>query len=146
MSPLTNRKVDKSSECILKWSVAILSHQLPGCVTGSQPAIYLAQANLKPVLFKDFMGNGFAAGSQRTATVNGTSSFPSFEIHNSTSLPHLLSSSRKTSMVSSPESSAPNRWINSANNPSVLEDEEPETADMVIVATSASAKKVGIER
>ncbi|THV03409.1 hypothetical protein K435DRAFT_285220 [Dendrothele bispora CBS 962.96] len=71
-----------------------------------------------------------------------------------------------------PVSSAPNWWTNSVNNPSILvlvsspklflksiyphrpfrywreaqEDEEPETADTVIVATGASMKEVGIER
>ncbi|THV01528.1 hypothetical protein K435DRAFT_396396 [Dendrothele bispora CBS 962.96] len=39
-------------------------------IIGSQPAIYLVQANLDSFLFEGFMGNGFAAGGQRTATVN----------------------------------------------------------------------------
>ncbi|THV01549.1 hypothetical protein K435DRAFT_836785 [Dendrothele bispora CBS 962.96] len=71
------------------------------------------------------MGNGFSADGQRTATVNGTSSSPSFEIHNSTS---LLS------------------FFHPVENFLGQEDEELETADTVIVTTGASAKKVGIER
>ncbi|THU95277.1 hypothetical protein K435DRAFT_859739 [Dendrothele bispora CBS 962.96] len=55
MSPLTNGKVDKSSEMHFK------------VITGSQPAIYLTQAHLN---LEGFMGNGFAAGGQRTTTVN----------------------------------------------------------------------------
>ncbi|THV01556.1 hypothetical protein K435DRAFT_853704 [Dendrothele bispora CBS 962.96] len=55
-------------------------------IIGSQPTIYPTQANLDSVLFEFLTTDGFAAGDQRTATVNGTSSFPSFEIHSSTSL------------------------------------------------------------
>ncbi|THV01545.1 hypothetical protein K435DRAFT_836782 [Dendrothele bispora CBS 962.96] len=59
MSPLTSRKVDESSK--MHSRVVII---------GSQPAIYLAQVNLNSVLYEGFMGNGFAAGGRRTATVN----------------------------------------------------------------------------
>ncbi|THV03393.1 hypothetical protein K435DRAFT_284999 [Dendrothele bispora CBS 962.96] len=60
MSPLANGKVDESSKMHSK--VVII---------GPQPAIYLA-ADLDSVLFKNFMGSGFAVGGQRTATVNGS--------------------------------------------------------------------------
>ncbi|THU81024.1 hypothetical protein K435DRAFT_873796 [Dendrothele bispora CBS 962.96] len=65
MSPLTNGIVDESSDMHSKvdscYSIVVI---------GSQPAIYLAQGNLDLVLFEGFMGNSFAAGGQRTATVN----------------------------------------------------------------------------
>ena len=49
----------------------------PQVIIGSGPAghtaaIYLARANLKPVLFEGFMANGFAAGGQLTTTTDGT--------------------------------------------------------------------------
>ena len=47
---------------------------------GHTAAIYLARANLNPVLFEGFMANGFAAGGQLTTTTDGTSRFaPSFD-------------------------------------------------------------------
>ncbi|THV01519.1 hypothetical protein K435DRAFT_926767 [Dendrothele bispora CBS 962.96] len=60
MSHLTHEKIDESSH--MHSEVVIV---------GSHPAIYLAQANLKWVLFEGFMAHGFTAGGQRTATVNG---------------------------------------------------------------------------
>jgi len=39
---------------------------------GHTAAIYLARANLNPVLFEGFMANGFAAGGQLTTTTDGT--------------------------------------------------------------------------
>lgn len=39
---------------------------------GHTAAIYLARANLKPVLFEGFLANGFAAGGQLTTTTEGT--------------------------------------------------------------------------
>lgn len=38
---------------------------------GHTAAIYLARANLSPVLFEGFMANGFAAGGQLTTTTDG---------------------------------------------------------------------------
>lgn len=35
---------------------------------GHTAAVYLARANLNPVLFEGFMANGFAAGGQLTTT------------------------------------------------------------------------------
>lgn len=37
---------------------------------GHTAAIYLARANLNPVLFEGFMANGFAAGGQLTTTTD----------------------------------------------------------------------------
>lgn len=41
---------------------------------GHTAAIYLARANLHPVMFEGFMANGFAAGGQLTTTTDGVSS------------------------------------------------------------------------
>ena len=38
---------------------------------GHTAAIYLARANLNPVLFEGFLANGFAAGGQLTTTTEG---------------------------------------------------------------------------
>ena len=38
---------------------------------GHTAAIYLARANLEPVMFEGFMANGFAAGGQLTTTTDG---------------------------------------------------------------------------
>lgn len=38
---------------------------------GHTAAIYLARANLNPVLFEGWLANGFAAGGQLTTTTEG---------------------------------------------------------------------------
>ncbi|THU89494.1 hypothetical protein K435DRAFT_802700 [Dendrothele bispora CBS 962.96] len=116
------------------------------------------------------MANGFAADGQRTATVNGTSSFPSFEIHNSTSLlsfphpienfhgfptrilgPKLMDKFREQFLRFG------TRIITETISKIVLShrpfqywregqgDEEPEMADTVTVATGTSAKGLGLK-
>ena len=42
---------------------------------GHTAAIYLARANLNPVMFEGFLANGFAAGGQLTTTTDGSSTF-----------------------------------------------------------------------
>lgn len=90
MAPVTNGKVEKS----LKMHSKVVSNvDLDGkghhiifisgscqVIIGSGPAghtaaIYLARANLNPVLFEGFMANGFAAGGQLTTTTDGVASF-----------------------------------------------------------------------
>ncbi|THV01561.1 hypothetical protein K435DRAFT_963487 [Dendrothele bispora CBS 962.96] len=106
-------------------------------IVGSRPAghtaaIHLAQANLDSVLFEDFMGNlnGFAADSQthryRQCSANNPLRFGTRIITETISKIDL--------------SYRPFRYWREGQ-----EDEEPKTADTVIVATSASVKEVGIE-
>ncbi|THV01523.1 hypothetical protein K435DRAFT_853664 [Dendrothele bispora CBS 962.96] len=97
MSHLTHGKVDESSKIHSKVASCYSIIPTSRVIIGPQPAIYLAHVNLNSVLFEGFMANGFDAGGQRTATVNGQ------------------------------------------------EDEEPETADTVIVDTGASAKGLGLK-
>ncbi|KAI1314062.1 hypothetical protein F5Y03DRAFT_336041 [Xylaria venustula] len=121
-------------------------------IIGSGPAahtaaIYLARAELKPVLYEGFMANGVAAGGQLTTTTD-IENFPGFPdgIMGGQLMEDMKKQSERfgTTIISETVSK-----LDLSERPFKYETEwspgEVHTADAIILATGASAKRLGLE-
>ncbi|KAI0121210.1 NADPH thioredoxin reductase [Xylariales sp. AK1849] len=121
-------------------------------VIGSGPAahtaaVYLARAELKPVLYEGFMANGTAAGGQLTTTTD-VENFPGFPqgIMGSELMDAMRAQSIRfgTEIITETISK-----LDLSSRPFKYETEwapgTTHTADAVILATGASAKRLGLK-
>ncbi|KAI1262877.1 putative polyketide synthase [Xylariaceae sp. FL1019] len=120
-------------------------------IIGSGPAahtaaIYLARAELKPVLYEGFMANGIAAGGQLTTTTD-IENFPGFPkgIMGGELMDDMKKQSERfgTTIISETISK-----LDLSQRPFKFETEwspgVAHTADAIILATGASAKRLGL--
>ncbi|GJJ15525.1 thioredoxin-disulfide reductase [Clathrus columnatus] len=114
---------------------------------GHTAAIYLARANLEPVLFEGLLANDLSPGGQLTTTTD-VENYPGFP--KGIMGPEMMDNFRQQSLKFGTQiitetiskvdlSSRPFRyWREGRDGP----EDEPETADTLIIATGASAKRL----
>ena len=119
-------------------------------IIGSGPAahtaaIYLSRAELKPVLYEGMLANGIAAGGQLTTTTD-VENYPGFPqgIGGSELMDAMRAQSERfgTQIISETI-----ERVDFASRPFKLwleYESEPVTADAVIIATGASARRLGL--
>ncbi|CCD23828.1 thioredoxin-disulfide reductase TRR2 NDAI_0C01670 [Naumovozyma dairenensis CBS 421] len=119
-------------------------------IIGSGPAahtaaIYLARAEIKPILYEGMMANGIAAGGQLTTTTE-IENFPGFPegLTGSELMDRMREQSVKFGTTIITETVAK---VDLSSRPFKLwtefnEDQEPITTDAIILATGASAKRL----
>ncbi|CAD6886291.1 unnamed protein product [Tilletia controversa] len=115
---------------------------------GHTAAIYLARANLNPILFEGFLANGIAAGGQLTTTTD-VENFPGFPdgIRGTEIMDKFRAQSERfgttivTETITKVDlSSRPFKFWREGG-----EDAEPELADTIIIATGASARRMNLK-
>lgn len=121
-------------------------------IVGSGPAahtaaIYLARAEIKPTLYEGMLANGIAAGGQLTTTTD-VENFPGFPegVTGSELMENMRKQSERfgteiiTETISKVDlSQRPFKYWTEFN-----EDQEANTADAIILATGASAKRLDL--
>jgi len=126
-------------------------------IIGSGPAahtaaIYAARADLKPVLYEGFLALGIAAGGQLTTT-DEVENYPGFDmIKGSELMDKMRAQSEKsgteivTQTVARVDlSKKPFRYWLHPMGDEETEEEEEHTADSMIIATGAKARRLGLE-
>ena len=115
--------------------------------SGHTAAVYLARAELKPVMYEGFLANGIAAGGQLTTTTD-VENYPGFP--GGIMGPELMDKMREqsirfgTTVISETVSKLDlsirpfKYWLEGQEN------QEPNTADSIILATGASAKRLAL--
>ncbi|KAI0004036.1 hypothetical protein F4779DRAFT_600312 [Xylariaceae sp. FL0662B] len=120
-------------------------------IIGSGPAahtaaVYLARAELKPVLYEGFMANGVAAGGQLTTTTD-VENYPGFPkgIMGGELMENMKQQSERFGTTIISETVAK---LDLSSRPFKYETEwspgETHTADTVIIATGATARRLGL--
>ncbi|KAI8356104.1 thioredoxin reductase [Choanephora cucurbitarum] len=126
----------------------------PVAIIGSGPAghtaaIYLARANLRPIMFEGMMANGFAPGGQLTTTTD-VENFPGFPkgVLGGELMDLMRAQSENCGTTIETETIAK---LDCSARPFKIwregyeEQEEPtDTADAVVIATGASAKRMNL--
>ncbi|CAG8498633.1 9775_t:CDS:2 [Acaulospora colombiana] len=114
---------------------------------GHTAALYLSRATLEPVMFEGFLANGFAAGGQLTTTTD-VENYPGFPegIQGSEMMDKFRQQSLRfgTKIITETISK-----VDLSTRPFKLwregvEDKEPDTADTLIIATGAAAKRLNL--
>ncbi|CAG8679162.1 19045_t:CDS:2 [Cetraspora pellucida] len=114
---------------------------------GHTAALYLSRATLKPVMFEGFLANGFAPGGQLTTTTE-VENYPGFPdgIMGGEMMDKFRQQSIKfgttihTETISKIDISTRPFKLWRENN----EDKDPDTADALIIATGAAAKRLNL--
>ncbi|CAG8532941.1 4601_t:CDS:2 [Diversispora eburnea] len=114
---------------------------------GHTAALYLSRATLEPVMFEGFLANGFAPGGQLTTTTD-VENYPGFP--DGIMGPEMMEKFRQQSLKFGTKILTETiSKVDLFSRPFKLwregaEDKEPDTADTIIIATGAAAKRLNL--